>query len=269
MTTPKPKTPAPHRALAIGAHPDDIEFLMAGTLVLLQQAGYEIHTLNIANGSCGSATHTREQIIRLRAAESRAAAQSIGAIHHPPFVDDLQIFYEPQILARMGALLRDVAPHILLLHSPSDYMEDHQNAARLGVTAAFGRAMPNFATDPPRPPISQEVTLYHAQPHGNRDPLGGLVRPTMYVDISRVLPHKRAMLAHHRSQKEWLDRTQGMDSYLQAMEDMSREVGAMSGRFELAEGWRRRLHWGFCAPSADPLAGALRPFVHLPDPPAD
>jgi N-acetylglucosamine malate deacetylase 1 len=34
-------------------------------------------------------------------------------------------------------------------------------------------------------------------------------------------------------------------------------VGQLSGRFQLAEGWRRHLHYGFCAPEADPLEDAL------------
>ena len=38
---------------------------------------------------------------------------------------------------------------IVLLQSPVDYMEDHVNASRLGVTAAFSRGIPNFVTDPP------------------------------------------------------------------------------------------------------------------------
>ena len=41
-------------AIAIAAHPDDIEFYMAGTLLLLKRAGYEIHYMNVANGNCGS-----------------------------------------------------------------------------------------------------------------------------------------------------------------------------------------------------------------------
>ena len=44
------------RALAIAAHPDDIEFVMAGTLLMLQRAGWEIHCLNVANGNLGSMT---------------------------------------------------------------------------------------------------------------------------------------------------------------------------------------------------------------------
>ena len=42
------------RVFAIAAHPDDIEFVMAGTMMLLDDAGYELHYMNIANGSCGS-----------------------------------------------------------------------------------------------------------------------------------------------------------------------------------------------------------------------
>jgi LmbE family N-acetylglucosaminyl deacetylase len=249
------------RVFAVAAHPDDIEFLMAGTLILLRRAGYELHYMNIANGSCGSAQHTREEIIRIRRGEARAAAASIGAVYHESLVDDFEIFYEKPLLARMGAVVREVAPEILLVQSPSDYMEDHQNAARLAVSAAFCRSMRNFPTSPPQAPVEQEVTVYHAQPHGNRDPLRQPVQPEIYVDVSEVVGQKRAMLAYHQSQKAWLDRTQGMDSYLDAMEDFCCEVGALSGRFKYAEGWRRRLHLGFCAEGADPLSGALGPYV--------
>ncbi len=251
------------RVFAVAAHPDDIEFLMAGTLVLLGQAGYEVHYMNVANGSCGTARHTRDEIVRIRRKEARAAAASIGAIYHESLVNDIEIFYEKGLLAKMGAIMREVSPEILLVQSPNDYMEDHQNAARLAVTAAFCRGMPNFPTDPPRPPVEQEVTVYHAQPHGNYDALRHLVYPDIYVDISGVMDKKKEMLACHRSQKEWLDETQGMESYIRAMEEMSRAVGVMSGRFEFAEGWRRRLHLGFCAPDADPLSAALAGHIYL------
>lgn len=247
----------PRRAFAIAAHPDDIEFTMSGTLILLQRAGYEVHYMNIANGSCGTAHQRKEEIIAIRRDEARAAAAAIGAIFHESLVDDIAIFYEPGLLARVAAVLREIAPEILLVQSPQGYMEDHQNAARLAVTAAFTRGMPNYTTDPPRGPVSQELTVYHAQPHGNRDPLRRIVRPDIYVDVSDVIEDKRAMLAHHVSQKLWLDQTQGMDAYLDAMQAQSREVGAMSGKFTYAEGWRRRLHLGFCDETADPLVAAL------------
>ena len=173
------------RVFAVSAHPDDIEFFMAGTLILLGRAGYELHTLTIANGSCGTLHHSREEIIRIRREESRAAAAFIGAIHHESLVEDMAIYFEPSTLARLTAVMREVAPEILLTLSPVDYMEDHQNAARLAVTAAFARGMPNFPTNPPVPAVEQEVTVYHCQPHGNCDPLGQPIVPGIYVDISR------------------------------------------------------------------------------------
>lgn len=249
------------RALAVAAHPDDVEFLMAGTLIRLAEAGYEIHYLAIANGSCGTSTLAAEEIVRIRRAEAMAAAASIGAVYHEGLVPDIEIFYERSLLAKVGAAVREATPEILLVQSPVDYMEDHQTAARLAVTAAFCRGMCNFATDPPRGTVAGDMAVYHAQPHGNRDPLGEVVRPGLFVDVTAVLARKRDMLACHQSQKRWLDESQGMDSYLVAMEDVCREVGRLSGRFEYAEGWRQRLHLGFGPEDFDPLSAALGPRV--------
>lgn len=256
----------PRRAFAVAAHPDDIEFQMAGTLILLQRAGYEIHYLNIANGSCGTAELSQEEIVRIRRQEAQAAAAHIGAVYHDSMVDDMAILYTQSLLAQVAAVMRAVAPEILLVQSPQDYMEDHQNAARLAVSAAFARGMVNFPTEPPIAPVSQPVTVYHAQPHGNRDALRRLVRPDLYVDVTSVIEVKRAMLAHHASQKAWLDHTQGMDAYLDTMQALCRETGEMSGQYAYAEGWRRRLHLGFCDENVDPLSSALREHVYVPGP---
>jgi hypothetical protein len=68
------------------------------------------------------------------------------------------------------------------------------------------------------------------------------------------------MLACHQSQRKWLDSSQGLDSYLAAMRDMSAEVGRWSGRFAFAEGWRRHSHLGFAARERDPLGELLGEF---------
>ncbi len=243
--------------LAIAAHPDDIEFLMAGTLLLLRQAGWEVHYLNLATGNCGSFRHSPAATRRLRRAEARAAARALGAHWRPPLVDDAEIFYADRLLRAVAAGVREVRPALVLTHSPEDYMEDHMNTARLAVTAVFVRGMPNYRTRPARPAFTGECPVYHALPHGLRDGLGRRIAAGWYVDITPVLAAKRAALACHRSQKEWLDATQGMDSYLEAMEAMAREVGRRSGRFRFAEGWRRHATLGFCAPDADPLRAAL------------
>jgi LmbE family N-acetylglucosaminyl deacetylase len=243
--------------LAIVAHPDDVEFIAAGTMLLLREAGWELHYLNLSGGDCGSMTTGPDETRRIRAAEGKAAAEILGATFHESLASDLCIFYEESLLRRLAAVVRRVQPRIVLTHSPDDYMEDHMNTARLAVTAAFARGMPNFVSDPPVPPYQGDVTLYHGMPHGLRDGLRRPVSPDCFVDTTTVQATKRRALAAHASQKAWLDATQGMDSYLDACDDMSHAVGRMSGRFTHAEGWRRHLHLGLSAEDGDPLAEAL------------
>jgi LmbE family N-acetylglucosaminyl deacetylase len=243
--------------LAIAAHPDDIEFLMAGTLLGLRAAGFELHYLNVASGNCGSTTEGSVKVRRTRRAEAKVAARLLGARWHPSLVDDLEVFYNDQTLRRLASVVREVAPVVVLTHALEDYMEDHMNTARLAVTAAFARGMPNYRTRPPRTSVGGGVTIYHAMPHGLLDGMGRAVVPELFVDTTATLTTQREALAAHRSQKEWLDVSQGMDSYLVAMESMAREVGRMSGRFAFAEGWRRHSHLGFCAEDANPLVSAL------------
>ncbi len=231
---------------------------MSGTLALLGRAGYELHYMNLSTGSCGSVTLSFDETVRVRAEEAREAASLLGATWHPPLVDDLEILYERRTLARLGAVMREVAPDILLLQSPQDYMEDHMTASRLAVTAAFCRGMPNYATEPPSDPVENPVALYHTLPWGLRDQLRRPLRAEFYVDIADVLDLKTSMLAKHRSQKEWLDVSQGLDSYLTTMRLMATEIGALSGRWAVAEGWRRHLHLGYCDEDYDPLTEALR-----------
>ncbi len=136
--------------LAIAAHPDDIEFMMAGTLLMLKQAGCETHYLNIANGNCGSVEYNATTLRKLRATEARRAAKVLGATFHPSLTNDLEIFYDLKTVRRLAAVVREVKPSIVLTHSPQDYMEDHTNACRLAVTAAFAHGMPNLESIPNR-----------------------------------------------------------------------------------------------------------------------
>ena len=171
-------------ALAIAAHPDDIEFLMAGTLMLLADAGYETHYWNLANGCCGTTQYSVDEIIVMRREEGAAAAAGMGAIYHESICNDLEIFYDRPTLLKVASVIRKVKPEILLTHSPVDYMEDHVNACRLAVTGTFSRGMKNFPVDPPHEPTLQATTVYHAQPYSHHDPLGQLVLPNYFVDTS-------------------------------------------------------------------------------------
>jgi LmbE family N-acetylglucosaminyl deacetylase len=242
---------------AIGCHPDDIEFMMGGTLLLLREKNCTLHYMNIANGSCGTQRHGKKNIIKIRRQEGLKAARLLGAVYHESIADDLDIFFGPNLVSRVAATIREIKPDILLTLSLEDYMEDHMNAGRIAVTAAFVRGMRNYVTTPSVPPYQKDLALYHALPYGLRDMMRKKVLSEFYVNVTSVMDKKTEALAAHASQKDWLDKSQGLDSYLTAMREMTRKVGSMSGRFEFAEGWRRHLHLGYSGLEINPLQELL------------
>lgn len=243
--------------LAIAAHPDDIEFLFAGTMLQLAARGYQLHYMNLCDGSKGSTTLPNDQCAATRLAEAKQACEVLGATFYEPIYPDMESQYTPANLRRVASVVRRCRPTIVLTHAPVDYMEDHEVACRLAVSAAFTHAMPNFHTDPPTDIYDHGVTVYHAQPYGNRTPMGQWVTPQYYVDTTDVIDRQIESLACHKSQKEWLDVSQGLGSYLDQMRRLAAEMGRASGRYQYAEGWRRRQHLGFCNEGDDPLADAL------------
>ncbi len=243
-------------AIAIAAHPDDIEFMMAGTLCLLREAGYRIHYLNVANGSGGSLVHRAAALRAIRRREGKRAAAVLGATFHESLVDDLEVLYTVPLLRAVTAIVREVRPTIVLTHSPQDYMEDHMNTCRLAVTAAFARGIPNFKAGRAAG-WSGETTVYHAMPVGLCDGLRRRIVPGAFVDTATVQEKKLEALTCHDSQHGWLQASQGMNSYLVEMDNIARAVGRMSRRFQVAEGWRRHSHMGYGGPGTDPLRDAL------------
>jgi LmbE family N-acetylglucosaminyl deacetylase len=81
-------------ALAVFAHPDDMEIVASGTLLRLRRAGYEIHCLALANGCCGSSVYGREETVSVRRAEALAACRLAGFTRHESLVNDAEVFYE-------------------------------------------------------------------------------------------------------------------------------------------------------------------------------
>src|SRR5258706_972339 len=184
-------------AISIGAHPDDIEFYMAGTLLMLKKAGYQTHYLNLASGNCGSADYNGPTIRSIRNTEARAAARTLGASFHPSIADDLEIIYSIELLRALAAIIREVKPNIVLTHSPQDYMEDHTNTCRLAVTAAFARGIPNFTANRRAAAWAGDTTGYHAMPVGLCDGVRRCFVSGAVVDTSSVQGKKIAAPACH------------------------------------------------------------------------
>ena len=245
--------------LTVSCHPDDIEFMMGGTLLQLKKAGCEIHIINVANGCDGSTTLRPPEIAAVRRQEAMRSAELLGAVFHESLVDDLEVFYTQDLIRRVTSLVRQVKPDIVLTLSLEDYMDDHMNTAKIAVTATFLRSVGSYRSIPDAPAIFKDVMLYHSTPHILSDMMRRPIIPEIYVDVTAVIDEKEKLLACHASQKEWLDATQGFDSYLTSMRDITQTVGGMSGgSFRYAEGWRRHSHIGFTRQDCDPLSDILK-----------
>ena len=219
------KLPEKRTVLSFMAHPDDAEFLCAGTMVRLAEAGWEIHIATAAPGDCGTATENRWDISSRRTRESADAASRIGGTYHCIDERDGFVVYDKPTLQKTYDLFRRIAPSLVFTHAAKDYMMDHEQVSLLARAATFLYSGPNVS---PFPVLEGSCIpyLYYCDPMEGVDPLGHPVEPTTRIDVTGQLPKKTEMLACHASQREWLLAHHGMDEYL---ESMRRHV-AMRGR---------------------------------------
>jgi LmbE family N-acetylglucosaminyl deacetylase len=244
--------------LSIGAHPDDAEFMCAGTLALLHEHGWEVHIATMTPGDCGTVQYSREEISRIRKAESAKAAALLGGHYHGLECGDIFIMYDRGTLLKAIELVRKVRPKIVLTLSPSDYMVDHETASRLAQTACFCCGVVNVET-PGAEPFEPIPHLYYADPVEGKDKLGMPVKPTMIVNISSAMDTKEKMLGCHKSQRDWLLKHHGMDEYVNMMKAFGARRGAEIGR-RFGEGFRQ--HLGHAYPQDNILKKELADLVH-------
>ncbi len=226
------------RIASIHAHPDDAEILAAGTLALLAALGHDVTIVTLSAGDCGSTDRGPEEIAAIRMAEAAESAALIGAAYRWGGLRDMAIFSDDPSRRAVAGLLRDIHPDIVLTASPSDYHSDHEASSQLARDACFAAAVPNYTTPSKSPALDGVPHLYFMDPIDLRDRSGSLVVPDFTVNVASTFETKSAMLACHRSQREWLRQKHGMDDYLKQMEDWPRARGKGAGA-ALGEGFRQ------------------------------
>ena len=79
--------------------------MMAGTLLLLGDAGWELHYMNLSTGNLGSTDDDAGADGAGAAARGAGRARRCSApTWHPPICNDLEIFYDDRTLRRLGAV---------------------------------------------------------------------------------------------------------------------------------------------------------------------
>jgi len=207
------------------AHPDDAEFLCAGTLIRLADLGWQIHIATATRGDCGTMTMTAAEISAIRSREAQDAASTIGATWHTLDEKDGKVCYDKPTLDKSFALFRKIAPSLVFTHAPKDYMIDHEMVSLLARAVSFLYGAPNISPQPLLPG-SGVPHLYYCDPIEGIDPMGNEVTPTTLVDVTARMPRKIEMLSRHASQREWLRAHHGMDEYLESMKRHSAHRGS-------------------------------------------
>lgn len=193
--------------LAVGANPDDVEFLCAGTLALCARRGDAVSISFMTNGDKGGTEVTPAELAAIRRNEAEQAAAVIGAKLYALDLPDGEVEVSLHLRRRLVEFIRRTKPDVIITHYPHDYMSDHNGASRLVADASFWAAVRDFKGSPGDSPAHCCIPpIYHM------DTLAGIgFVPEEYVDITKVFDIKVAMLSKHKSQLAYMMKRDGLD----------------------------------------------------------
>ncbi len=223
------------RVLAFGAHPDDLEFYMGGTLAKYASLGRHVTMAVCTNGDVGSSTLPMAEIAEVRHQEALASAASIGADliwigYHDEF-----FFANEESRRRLIDVMRQARPDVVFAHWHEDYHPDHSLSGQAVRDARIMTAVPNIVTA--HPPLAAIPKLFYY------DTLAGInFTPEVYVDVSAHWETKKAMLACHESQNSWIADVFEGNSIAAMMEIQTKFRGLQAG-VRYAEGFRAAETW--------------------------
>ncbi|AZO10037.1 MULTISPECIES: PIG-L deacetylase family protein [unclassified Mesorhizobium] len=227
------------KILALGAHPDDIEIFMFGTMTAYAALGAELSFAIATDGARGGTGGDPAALAKARRSEAAAAAGLLGVT--PRFMDfpDGSLVADAALIAALKALIGEIEPDLAITHAPNDYHGDHR-ALSDGMRIAASFAVP----------------VLHA------DTLGGTgFSPTHYVEISHHWDVKAKAIRAHRSQgpEHYVDRARIQNEF--------RAGQCNGGPGALAEAFRFEPVFPFAdirallppAPPLRPVMGSTKP----------
>ncbi|RKY01035.1 PIG-L family deacetylase, partial [Candidatus Poribacteria bacterium] len=123
--------------IAIGAHPDDVEILCAGTLAKLAKQGHKVTICYATDGQFGHVTIKPDELKEIRRREAEKACAVIGAEMIWLGYQDEFIFDSKETRLRFIEAIRKARADLIITHYPEDYHEDHRIVSRIATTAGF------------------------------------------------------------------------------------------------------------------------------------
>jgi LmbE family N-acetylglucosaminyl deacetylase len=190
--------PTPTCALAVGAHPDDIEFGAGATLAKWAAQGCVVHHIVCTDGSKGTWDVTADlgRLVALRRDEQREAARRLGATGEVVFLDQVDGELENTRWLRdiVARWIRVLQPEVVLTHDPWKRYRlhpDHRHAGQIVCDAIVAARDPHFFPE-------------HGVPHHRPETLLMWEADTVHhvEDVTDFVEVKLQALAAHASQFE-------------------------------------------------------------------
>jgi LmbE family N-acetylglucosaminyl deacetylase len=190
--------------LAIGAHPDDIEYGCAGTLIKYAERGHHIYLMVLTSGQEGGGSEIRKQE-QENAAELMSVQKIFWGGYH-----DTQLPLNKELIAKIEEVLGEVNPDLILVNYGDDTHQDHRILTQATMSATrYVRNVLFFEV-----PTTQNFN------------------PQVFVDISDTLERKSQVLNAHASQ---VMKTNIEDRYIIELAQANATFRGIQGRVKCAE----------------------------------
>jgi LmbE family N-acetylglucosaminyl deacetylase len=218
----------PKRALVISAHPDDIEFVCAGTIAKWVRGGTEARYVVVTSGDAG--THqrgiTREELAKIREAEQRAAARVVG-VQEVVFLGyrDGEVVPSLELRRDLVREIRRFRPDIAICYDPTrvfvggSYINhpDHRAVGQAAIDALSPTAAMPLS-------FAEQIEEEGLEPYRVRHILVcATPQPDTWVDIGETIETKVAALREHVSQLD------GRRDYEALIRGWAERAGAEAG----------------------------------------
>ena len=222
----------PKVVLAIGAHPDDVEFGCGGTLAKWAADGAIVHHLVCTDGSKGTWNPDADisALITARKVEQCSAAAALGATGTVTFLGyvDGELEHSKEVIDRIALAIRTIKPDVVLSHDPWKRYRlhpDHRNTGLNVCDAIVAARDPHF--------LKHHMTD-HGVAHHRPDALllWEADEPNHFEDVSAFVNVKLNALERHQSQFESTMKAtdeDGMEVFRQRMRTRMSDLGAPHG----------------------------------------
>jgi bacillithiol biosynthesis deacetylase BshB1 len=217
--------------LAFGAHADDVEIGMAGTIAKLTSEGKRVGICDLTDADLSSNGN-----VALRKEEATHAAQILGVSRRTSLsLPDRGLFLKEEYINKIAKVIRTSKPKIVFAPYFEDRHPDHGNCASLVEEAVFSAGIRKYKTDGNESPHRVERVYFYM--------INGLHKPDFTIDVSPFMDKKLAALRAYKSQFEPGDQsfaTPLVNGYIETVEARERMFGKLVG-VTFAEGFKSKV----------------------------